>query len=59
MQNVLARLAYCAFVFAVVLWIASVAHADTFYFSYTAPSGVSGSGTLVGTSEGVINGSEA
>ncbi len=59
MPNFLRRFALFPLAFAAVFLIASAAHATTFYFSYTAPGSVSGSGFLTGTDEGVINGNQA
>jgi hypothetical protein len=55
----LKRLSISSFAIAVALAIVPVARADSFTFSYTAPGGVSGSGTLAGTPEGIINGNQA
>jgi hypothetical protein len=52
-------LAFVSVALAAALCTIPVAHADTFDFSYTAPFGVSGSGTLDGTFEGIINGNQA
>lgn len=59
MPNFLRRFALFPLACAAVLWIAPEAHASSFNFSFTAPGGVSGSGILDGTFEGVINGSQA
>lgn len=59
MHKALRQFAFFPFALAAVLWIAPVANATTFYFSYAAPGGVSGSGLLTGTDEGVINGNQA
>ncbi|MGB0065874.1 MAG: PEP-CTERM sorting domain-containing protein [Terracidiphilus sp.] len=58
MQKSLRRFALFPLAWAAVLWIAPVAHANTFYFSYIAPGGVSGTGILDGTFEGVIDGNQ-
>lgn len=59
MQKTLRQLALVPLALAAVVLIAPAAHADSFDFSYTAPGGVSGSGTLDGTFEGIINGDQA
>jgi hypothetical protein len=46
-------------VVAAALAIVPATKADTFYFTYSAPGGVSGSGSLSGTFEGIINGNQA